>query len=86
MAYWQLEPTAETRIDVGFAQLSALLANINRDPKKRAQPYEAKDFLPQWGGKTPPSKMDPKVVQANLLAAFGGKVKRKAKSVHPPKA
>jgi hypothetical protein len=39
----------EDRIDAGFAQLMAILCNINRDPKK-SKAFSAKDFLPDWDG------------------------------------
>lgn len=47
LAFEQLEPDP-AQITVGLlAQLLALLANVNRDPKKRSEPYRAADFLPQ---------------------------------------
>lgn len=33
---------------VRSAALQALLANANRDPKKRPTPYSLNDFLPEW--------------------------------------
>lgn len=44
-AYYQLEPWGEWRADFRIAQLCALIANTNRDPKKRAKAYEASEFM-----------------------------------------
>lgn len=43
--YYQREPFGEWRADVRSAQITQMLANINRDPKKRSDPYQIKDFL-----------------------------------------
>jgi hypothetical protein len=43
--YYSIEPFGEWRADVRSAQLAALTANINRDRKKRPQPFEIKDFM-----------------------------------------
>jgi hypothetical protein len=43
--YYQIEPWGEWRADARSAQISAILANTNRDPKKRPEPYAIKDFM-----------------------------------------
>lgn len=48
IAYDAIEPIGEGRADLRNAQLMALLANVNRDAKKRAAAYEASDFLVDW--------------------------------------
>lgn len=48
MAYYELEPFGEQRDDLRMAQLLALTANVNRDPKKRHKPYTAMDFMPDF--------------------------------------
>jgi Protein of unknown function (DUF4035) len=49
-AYWQVhyreDPFGEDRGDVRSAQVAAILANSNRDPKKRDKPFEVIDFMP----------------------------------------
>lgn len=45
MAYEAIEPFAAERNDQDIAMLAALTANANRDPKKRAAPFELVDFL-----------------------------------------
>jgi len=49
MAYYSLEPFGEERADLRFGMLMALLANINRDPEKRREPYTAEEFMPKFG-------------------------------------
>jgi len=51
IAYSKLEPWDETRMDIRFAQLMALTANINIDSKKQ-KPYTAKDFMPDFLSKS----------------------------------
>lgn len=43
--YYQREPFGEWRADVRSAQIVQMLANINRDPKRRQEPFQIKDFL-----------------------------------------
>jgi hypothetical protein len=52
-AYWQANPWGEWRADLRIAQLCAIIANVNRDPKKRKKPYTADEFMPfdQFGRK-----------------------------------
>lgn len=40
------QPWGDWTVTLMLAQLSALLANINRDAKARPRPYEVNDFLP----------------------------------------
>lgn len=40
--------------DRRFGRFCALLANINRDPKKRSKPYSEEDFIPQVERKEQP--------------------------------
>lgn len=45
IAYYNLEPFGSNVEDLRHAQLMALLANANRDAKKRKKPYKIDDFL-----------------------------------------
>ena len=49
-AHWQVfyreDPFGDDRADIRSAQVSAILANANRDPKKRDKPFEVIDFMP----------------------------------------
>lgn len=49
-AHWQVfyreDPFGEERADLRAAQGHAILANVNRDPKKHDKPFEVIDFMP----------------------------------------
>ena len=45
MAYAQLEPFGEERADIRSATNTMVLANANRDPKKKRTPYTIEDFM-----------------------------------------
>jgi len=45
MAFYQIDPFGEWREDLRNAQLCALLAEINRDRKKKSSPYKIADFM-----------------------------------------
>lgn len=47
VAFMEIEPLPEQRADLRNAQAMALLANVNRDPKK-GKASEAADFLIDW--------------------------------------
>lgn len=49
VAYSGVEPFDETRSDIRAAQIVTMLANVNRDPKKKRTPYEIKDFILNFG-------------------------------------
>jgi hypothetical protein len=44
MAYARLEPFGEERADLRMAVLAALIANANRDPAKKREPFTPEDF------------------------------------------
>jgi hypothetical protein len=55
-----------------MAQLMALIANVNRDPKRRKTPWAADDFLPQRG---PRPDVEVEALRPRFdaaMAAFGG--------------
>jgi hypothetical protein len=43
--YCRVEPFGDWRADVRNAQLASVIANVNRDRKKRSEPYSIKDFM-----------------------------------------
>lgn len=47
-AYFEMDPFGESRADLRSATIASLIANVNRDPKKR-KPYEVTDFMPKFG-------------------------------------
>ena len=50
MAYYALDPFGEERADLRAAMVMALLANINRDPERRKEPYTPEEFMPRFDG------------------------------------
>lgn len=45
MAYDQLDPFGERRADLRMAVLASLIANANRDPDKKREPFSPADFM-----------------------------------------
>ena len=73
-AWLRIHPPEEDRADIRHAQLMALLANVNRDPKRTSRPYDPEDFLLRW---TPAALPTPDALYAKVVmlnAAFGGRV------------
>ena len=63
----------EERTDRRIGRLCAIIANVNRDPKKRKEPFTEEDFIPKQRTKkkqTPEEMLN--IVRA-LNQAFGGK-------------
>lgn len=77
MAYSQIEPMASERsdrVELLLGQLLVLLANINRDTKRRKRPYSLEDFMPWLRGQQKPRQswqQQLAIVEA-LNIAFGG--------------
>lgn len=80
MAFMRLEPFGEIRADVRHAALSALIANVNRDRKRKAQPYKPADFMLRFEGDEDEQEMledlpveeQKQRIRAFLMASFGG--------------
>ncbi len=72
----RLEPFGSEADDHALAQLLALIANVNRDPKRRKTPWTPEDFLPPRGhaGRGESRDLRPRIDAA--MAAFGGVRKR----------
>lgn len=73
MAYYTLEPFGVEREDLRAAIVASTIANANRDPKKKRQPYEPADFMPQFEEKKALSPEDLKAKVEVLNALFGGR-------------
>jgi len=66
--------TTNEQSDFRAAQICCILANINRDPKKKPTPYKVQDFMPKYKSvkkQTPEQQFE--LVKV-LNAAFGGEV------------
>ncbi len=76
MAYYRLEPFGSDADDWRMAQLLALIANVNRDPKRRPRPFEPEEFMPVRG---PRPALDQAGLRARVdaaMAAWGGVTRR----------
>lgn len=53
-----LDPIGERRGDIRMAQLCALTANINRDAKRKPEPFQLAEFMPFEKAHTTEPKRD----------------------------
>lgn len=90
MYYERLEPFGEERADLRSAQIAQLIAEPNRDPKRRSQPFKLSDFMFDFDKASSSEKgrterkpiTDPaeweKITQ-RMMMAYGGKRAAKTK-------
>lgn len=52
--YAKAEPFGEERADFRMAQLCALTANLQRDPKQRPEAWTVQDFMPDFDREAEP--------------------------------
>jgi len=65
----------QERQDYRAALICTVLAEINRDRKKRPRPFKPEDFMPKRGRKQKPMTDEQMLAQAKIItAALGGKV------------
>jgi len=64
MAFFELEPFGQEWMQTGM--ITAMIANVNRDAKKRSEPFQPTDFIP--GYRKPPE--DPEAVARKIEAYF----------------
>lgn len=71
--YYSVEPFGEWPANVRAAQHASIVANINRDPKKRTEPFTLKDFMLFEPSRSAPkedgAKIDPTLVQWLFMKA-----------------
>lgn len=67
MAYSIHEPFGPEREDQRAGMIAALIANVNRDPKQRAQPYNVEDFFPRFDT-MPKEVVQPEALDSKLTA------------------
>lgn len=71
IAYYELEPFGPERVDWNAAMVASVIANANRDPKKRKKPFTVNDFIFRIKDKSQPGDwqtMKAKFQQAAALA------------------
>lgn len=77
MLFAQIEPFGEERADRRAGIVASTVANVNRDPKIRREPWRADDFMPQYDREDEPVPEQPKWMQMLATvemwnAALGG--------------
>lgn len=65
MAFDRVSPFGPERLDMDFAQLTCLLANIHRDPEKKPEPFTADDFMLEF---------DPNIAKEKRLSKLKDKM------------
>jgi hypothetical protein len=75
MAFYQLEPFGDEAEDWRMAQLLALIANVNRDPKKRRRPFTPEEFMPKRGATKAVDQETLRFKADMIMRALGGKEK-----------
>lgn len=71
MQFFEEEPWGWEANCYPSAVVAAVIANVNRDPKKKCNPFEVTDFIP--GYKARPKKIDGTKLKAQLMqAAYAG--------------
>jgi hypothetical protein len=74
-AYDLISPIGDERGDWQAAVVASVIAETNRDSRKRPRAFQPKDFLLEWG---PPEKQDWRAIRKRALAQLTGhKVKGK---------
>lgn len=78
-AYYQLEPFGELVADQRHGIATSVHANINRDSKKRPDPYKPEDFI-YWhhSHREPPAPIDPEQQAARIKELLFGASKNVA--------
>lgn len=83
MRYYAQEPFGEERADIRAAITDSVIANANRDSKKRPRPFSPQDFMPfakstSRSGRTKPltDQAEFRRMTQNMMAAFGPTPKR----------
>lgn len=67
-AFYLLEPWGEQRTEEMIAILCSIVANANRDPKKRSKPFTQADFMPKREWKPAKQKQSVEVMKQKLVA------------------
>jgi hypothetical protein len=79
MAYASLEPFGEERADVRAGIIAAVIANANRDRKKRPDPFTPADFMP-FVKREPAGPLSPDALTEMVKQTFGHpKAKKKGR-------
>lgn len=69
IAFAELEPFGEERADLRAGIVASTVAEVNRNPKKRKQPFTPQDFLPKFGKERSDDVEDEEQKRSERLAA-----------------
>jgi hypothetical protein len=73
--YAQLEPFGEERADWRMGILASVIANANRDDKKHPNPFEPKDFMPDFAAEPEKPMTDKQLATIALFEANAAKAR-----------
>ena len=76
MLYDQMEPFGGPRGDLQAGVIASVIANVNRDPKKKTKPWSPVDFM-LFTEKPGPEKQSPKAFRDALMAIATHKPRKK---------
>lgn len=48
LAYYRLDPWGDGRADLRAGIVASVIANANRDSKRKAEPFQPRDFMPRF--------------------------------------
>lgn len=74
LAYNAIDPIGLERADAAAGIVASVIANVNRDPKKKPDPFTAADFMPRYDRKR--SDVPPESKWQQQKAAFKALMKR----------
>lgn len=69
--YEQIEPFGERRADVRAAMIASVIANANRDPKRKPSPFTIDDFMPFKEADNGDEEPNDEDVAAKAMFLFG---------------
>lgn len=68
----ELQQVSDQKADRRAGEVVAMLANVNRDSKKRPKPWTWLDVFPAWRPPPPPQTEDDMLAAMDMLAALAG--------------
>ncbi len=69
-AYAAIDPFEETRQDYRIASIVQMLANVNRDPKRRQTPYELEEMRLKFGERNVQERRQTRETHIALIKAY----------------
>jgi hypothetical protein len=76
MVYYTIAPWGPERADLNAGIIAAMIANVNRDPRK-GEPIRPQDLMPKYGADPEPEMPSPDRLKAQLLEGLGSMIVRR---------